>query len=93
MDACGSDPGRGKKTERFRECSRWCLRDGFAADGAPAPESGNECEACICEGNAWRVGEEIDPFGGKEDARGEWTDGEKDVDEIDRVREWLPGPG
>jgi hypothetical protein len=33
MVLCGSEPGRGKKTERFRECRRECLRAWVDAEG------------------------------------------------------------
>jgi hypothetical protein len=90
MDVWGNDPGRGKKTERLRECNLWCLREGLADGCVGPPMSGAENDADIGEGNAWSVGEDMDPLGAKEGARGEETDGENEVDEIERFLECCP---
>ena len=96
---CGREPGRGKKTERLRECSReWrrvCL--GGDVDGGPVVVDDDigvvgEAEA---SGAEWDV-ESMGGAGkgcaggeckGKEVESGDGNGGENGV-EVDRVREW-----
>jgi len=75
------EPGRGKKTERLRECILECLRE--CLEGSL--ESGAEFEVAILDGplgdlGGWRV------FAGKEVESGEGALGEKGVETV-RVRE------
>lgn len=84
MVVAGSEPGRGKYTDRLRECMRECLRGGtaFAVLSTGELSSGAVCEADILftEGIA-------SCCAGKDAESGEGVMGEKGPD-TDRVREW-----
>lgn len=55
MELCGNIPGRGKKTERLRECIRLCFR-ALACEGAP-PDSD------LCTSSAGLLGGNENSFG------------------------------
>ena len=88
MLVAGSEPGRGKYTERLREWMRECLRGGAALGFAPfsmgevgGPSSG----AVGCEGSLF--GGMASCWGGNDEESGEGVIGENGPD-IERVREW-----
>ena len=86
IELAGKEPGRGKKTDRLRECSRECRRECLAAVSAEV--SGAECEVTMIEGRG-DVGEERVGVLGKEGDSGEARGRENGV-EMERVRAWAP---
>ena len=86
IELAGKEPGRGKKTDRLRECIRECRRECLAAVSAEV--SGAECDVTMIEGGG-DVGEERVGVLGKEVDSGEARGRENGV-EMERVRAWAP---
>ena len=75
---CGSEPGRGKNTDKLRECILECRLACFAPAGCPSNTSDAERDVCM-PGGATTAGKDADS--------GDGETGENGVD-VDRVRAW-----
>lgn len=76
------EPGRGKKTDKLRECIRECRRTCFCGASGCCKVSGAECDGLMV-GIFGEVGERF----GNDEESGDGATGEKGVD-VERVREW-----